>query len=76
MIDPERTRILEQIAGSVKNPVFHIGDPRPDTNYLGDSFGAILSRRIPDSLGSGLYMTSNIQDVLEWNTYKTNKCRG
>ena len=61
---------LKKIAETIKNPAFHAGIFQEREKYLGDSFGTIAARRIPDSLGSGLYLTSNVQDVIEWFLYK------
>ena len=64
------SELLKQIADRIEIPVFHTRDNNTSGAFLGDSFGAILARKIPDSLGSGLYLTSNIQEVIEWGEYK------
>lgn len=66
MTDKDWSKIL-----SYKNPSFHTGNIFYHEQYMpGDSFQTILKRKVVDSLGSGVYTTASLLDVIDWKERK------
>ena len=62
----DRFAILAETAKQIKTPVFCVNLRSTDL-WLHDSFGETLKKQFPDSAGTGLHVTSNLQDMLILN---------
>lgn len=71
--------ILDRLANQMKTPVFHAGDLEPSTltsNYKpGDNLKFVTERGRSDSVGSGIYSTSNLADVIDWMNAHADQAR-